>query len=96
MLVLTTTTCFLLCALLQSRMMRSSSQSKRPVWPDILLYAIEIKLTSLSIVIVVDSWLWTGICGSDVHFYAHGHIGPTYVEKPMVRLELQTLRKRQH
>ena len=94
--MLTTTTCFLLCALLQSRMTRSSSQSKRPVWPD-LLYAIEIKLklTSLSIVIVVDSWLWTGICGSDVHFYAHGHIGPTYVEKPMVRLELQTLRQRQ-
>lgn len=94
--MLTTTTCFLLCALLQSRMTRSSSQSKRPVWPD-LLYAIEIKLklTSLSIVIVVDSSLWTGICGSDVHFYAHGHIGPTYVEKPMVRLELQTLRQRQ-
>ena len=92
-LVLTTRTCFLLCALLQFRMTRSSSQSKRPVWPD-LLYAIEIKLklTALSIVIVVDSWLWTGICGSDVHFYAHGHIGPTYVEKPMVRLELQTLR----
>ena len=57
-------------------------------------YAIEIKLklTSLSIVIVVDLGLWTGICGSDVHFYAHGHIGPTYVEKPMVRLELPTLR----
>ncbi|KAJ8076227.1 hypothetical protein PM082_000646 [Marasmius tenuissimus] len=26
----------------------------------------------------------TGICGSDVHFYAHGGIGPVVVKEPMV------------
>jgi len=25
-----------------------------------------------------------GICGSDIHYYKHGHIGPFVVEKPMV------------
>ena len=25
-----------------------------------------------------------GICGSDVHFYTHGHIGPFAVKAPMV------------
>src|ERR1035441_4187800 len=25
-----------------------------------------------------------GICGSDVHYYKHGRIGPFVVEKPMV------------
>ena len=25
-----------------------------------------------------------GICGSDVHFYTHGHIGPFVVNEPMV------------
>ena len=25
-----------------------------------------------------------GICGSDVHFLEHGHIGPYYVKKPMI------------
>lgn len=25
-----------------------------------------------------------GICGSDVHYYRHGHIGPFVVREPMV------------
>ncbi|KAG5495012.1 hypothetical protein JKF63_02064 [Porcisia hertigi] len=25
-----------------------------------------------------------GICGSDVHYYEHGHIGPFVVERPMI------------
>ncbi|KAF2268210.1 GroES-like protein [Lojkania enalia] len=27
---------------------------------------------------------WTGICGSDVHYWVHGRIGPFVVESPMV------------
>lgn len=25
-----------------------------------------------------------GICGSDVHYYEHGHIGPFVVKEPMI------------
>lgn len=33
---------------------------------------------------VIVAIKWTGICGSDVHYWTHGRIGNFVVEKPMV------------
>merc|ERR1712072_1106275 len=33
---------------------------------------------------VIINVQWTGICGSDVHYWDHGEVGPFKVEQPMV------------
>ena len=48
------------------------------------IYTEEIALPDLDsdqVLVQVES---VGICGSDVHYYKHGAIGPYVVEKPII------------
>ena len=41
----------------------------------------EPKLTDGNLLVKITS---VGVCGSDVHWYQDGHIGPTYMKEPLV------------